>query len=107
MSDFFLSFTRQHHPYVFLYALRRESVSFTRRTQLFCALPSAPCPAAVYRTRRAPTVIMETGVGADGAAPAARWALENMEPRLVVACGFAGALTPNLRVGDVLLASEV
>jgi nucleoside phosphorylase len=50
---------------------------------------------------------LETGLGADRAAKAIRWVLDNFEPRLVVVAGFAGALSSTLKVGDVLLASEV
>jgi adenosylhomocysteine nucleosidase len=93
--------------WAFLFALRRESEPFGRRLQLVHPLPDAPCPAARVETHRGAAVILETGIGVERAATAARWALEQFEPRLVVACGFAGALSPSLKVGDVLLASEV
>jgi nucleoside phosphorylase len=51
--------------------------------------------------------VLEIGVGARRAAAAARWVLEECTPRLVVACGLAGALVPTFGVGDVLVASEV
>jgi adenosylhomocysteine nucleosidase len=93
--------------WAFLFALRREAEAFARRTRLVHPLPDAPCPAARIETRRGAAVILETGFGIDRAAVAARWVLEHFEPRLVVVCGFAGALSPTLRVGEVLLASEV
>jgi hypothetical protein len=33
--------------------------------------------------------------------------MQHFSPKLIVACGFAGALSSKLKVGDVLLASEV
>jgi adenosylhomocysteine nucleosidase len=93
--------------WAFLFALRRESVPFARRLRLVHALRHAPCPAARVETARGGAIILETGIGADRAAAAARWVLEHVEPRLVVACGFAGALSSTLKVGDVLVASEV
>jgi adenosylhomocysteine nucleosidase len=92
--------------WAFLFALRRESAPFTRRLRFAERLP-APCPATLYETKRGPAVVLETGIGAKRAAAAIRWLLDNFEPRLVVVCGYAGALSATLRVGDVLLASEV
>jgi nucleoside phosphorylase len=93
--------------HAFLFALRRESAPFARRLGLVHALPDAPCASARVETRRGGAVIMETGVGAARAAAATRWVLEHVGPRLVVACGFAGALSPTFKIGDVLVASEV
>src|SRR5438094_5129989 len=92
--------------WAFLFALRRESAPFARGLRLVHRYPDAPCAAARVETRRGGgAVILETGIGADRAAAASRWALSHVAPRLVVACGFAGALAPTLHVGDVLLAS--
>jgi adenosylhomocysteine nucleosidase len=51
--------------------------------------------------------VLATGIGAERARRAIQWLFRHPERPPVVACGFAGALTPNLKVGDVLLASEV
>lgn len=51
--------------------------------------------------------IVETGVGQQAAARAARAAIEFYQPRWVVSAGFAGALAPELRRGHVLLADRV
>ena len=93
--------------WVFLFAMRRESKPFTRHLRFVETLRGAPCSAGLYETQRGPAAILETGVGAKRAAAAIRWVLKNLEPRLIVACGFAGALLPTLKVGDVLLASEI
>jgi adenosylhomocysteine nucleosidase len=93
--------------WAFLFALRRESAPFTRRLRPLRACDGAPCPARLFATRREPALVLETGIGAERAAAAAQWALEHFTPRLVAACGFAGALTSTLAVGDAFLASEV
>jgi adenosylhomocysteine nucleosidase len=93
--------------WVFLFALRRESAPFTKRLRFVESLKGVPCFAGLYETRRGQAVVLETGVGVIRAAAAIRWVLENIESRLIVACGFAGALSPSMKVGDVLLASEV
>jgi adenosylhomocysteine nucleosidase len=95
--------------WAFLFAMRREARQFARRFDLIRAnirVPM-PCPVWTYSTNGKLFVVLETGIGADRASTAARWVLDHQNPRLVVACGFAGALSPNLHVGDVLLASEV
>jgi adenosylhomocysteine nucleosidase len=92
--------------WAFLFALRRESAPFARRLRFAERLP-APCPGAIYETKRGPAVVLETGIGGDRAATATHWLLDNFDPRLVVVCGYAGALSPNARAGDVFLASEV
>jgi adenosylhomocysteine nucleosidase len=93
--------------WAFLFALRRESAPFARQFRLLTRLPEAPCSARIYATRRGPVLVLETGVGTDRAAAAVRWLMQHFSPKLIVACGFAGALSPTLKIGDVLLASEV
>lgn len=48
-----------------------------------------------------------TGVGAQRAVRALEAAVSERRPDLVVSAGFAGALDPSLRVGDVVRASRV
>jgi adenosylhomocysteine nucleosidase len=90
--------------WAFLFALRRESAPFVRRLRLLQHFLDAPCPAALYADS---ILVLETGVGAARARAAARWLLDHHSPKLVIAAGFAGALVTRLRVGDVVMASEV
>jgi adenosylhomocysteine nucleosidase len=48
------------------------------------------------------TKILITGIGEKNARRAFRDALESFTPSLVVTCGFAGALNPDLKIGDVI-----
>jgi adenosylhomocysteine nucleosidase len=59
-------------------------------------------------------LMLETGVGAASMATALNWCLScprfagmAYRPRLLVSVGFSGALTPEQRVGDLVLATEV
>src|SRR5437868_15128412 len=52
------------------------------------------------------TRVLLTGIGADAAAEAMRWAL-TYPVDLCISSGFAGALGPETRVGDVLAARVV
>lgn len=50
----------------------------------------------------AETRILITGIGKKNARRAFQNALETFTPALVVTCGFAGALNPDLKIGDVI-----
>jgi adenosylhomocysteine nucleosidase len=48
------------------------------------------------------TKVLVTGIGERNARRAFQQALETFTPALVVTCGFAGALHPDLKIGDVI-----
>jgi adenosylhomocysteine nucleosidase len=97
-----------------LFALRREAAPFLREFRPQQTFPGGPCPARFCGPSWLSVLVVETGVGAEAARAAADWVLGQPKlggvpyrPRVVLAAGFAGALRPDLRVGDVLLATEV
>jgi adenosylhomocysteine nucleosidase len=97
-----------------LFALRRESAPFLREFPPQQPFPGSPCPACFCGPSWLTVHVLETGVGADATRAAVDWLLGQprlgdvpYRPKVVLAAGFAGALQPGLRVGDVLLASEV
>jgi adenosylhomocysteine nucleosidase len=98
-----------HGPVIFLFTLQREARSFGRVSDLLRIRLglTPPCPVSGYKSAKTRYYVLFTGIGFERASRVARWVLEHLNPRLVVACGLAGALSPTLRVGDVLLASEV
>jgi adenosylhomocysteine nucleosidase len=51
--------------------------------------------------------LIETGAGAQNADRHLRWWLERSRTRGVIGIGFAGALSPSLLVGDLMVAREV
>lgn len=52
-------------------------------------------------------VILHTGVGAEMAAKRAAAFMERVRPRLVIGAGFAGGLDPSLRLGDLIIGTNV
>src|SRR5437763_16769408 len=88
--------------WVFLFALRRESAPFLRPLKIAETFQDAPCPARRFDVGGKAGLVLETGIGAERAGRAITWVLERFEPRLVVAAGFAGALSRTLAVGEVV-----
>jgi adenosylhomocysteine nucleosidase len=78
-------------PWAFLFALEREARPFTQR---------------VANTGDR-TIIRVTGIGAHRAAIVTARVIDEFSPAAVIACGFAGALRPTLKVGDLVAAREV
>jgi adenosylhomocysteine nucleosidase len=59
-------------------------------------------------------LVVETGIGPDAVRKALDWVFSkprieqsSYEPKLLLYAGFAGALTPELHLGDLILATEV
>lgn len=50
--------------------------------------------------------VLITGMGARHAERSVRKALEKFRPARILTCGFAGALDPDLKIGDVVCARE-
>ena len=97
-----------------LFALGRESRDFRREFRRQQRFPGAPCRARFHGPSWLSVLLLETGVGAEHTQRALDWlfappVMEGVpyRPQLVLAAGFAGALKADLRVGDVVLASEV
>src|SRR6516165_7528258 len=99
----FLNGSRSSLPCV-LFALRRESMYFRRLCRPFQRLPSAPCDACLAGSPAHPVLIMETGVGRAAVGAALDWLFAGPQrPQFVLYAGFAGALAPDLHVGQVVV----
>jgi adenosylhomocysteine nucleosidase len=72
---------------VIVFALQREAEPFQRRKLKVCTIVS--------------------GVGSGGAEFITRVAIEAWKPRLVVAAGYCGALSPHLKVGDIVTSPRI
>jgi adenosylhomocysteine nucleosidase len=97
-----------------IFALGRESKFFRREFKPNQAFPGAPCRARFCGPAWLPVLVVETGVGREATCRALDWlagppALDKVayRPKLVLSAGFCGGLTPSLKVGDVVLATEV
>lgn len=97
-----------------LFALRRESGPFCRALRAQQRFPGAPCEAWYCGPASASVLVVETGVGRQNVSRVLDWLLAKpqfegvpYEPSFLVFAGFAGALTDDLHVGDVVVADEV
>lgn len=97
-----------------LFALARESMAFRRTFQYQQAIPNTPCPAWFSGPSWLTVVGIETGVGAENCRRAVEWVLSRpllegvpYRPKVLIFAGFAGALEPGWKVGDIQLAREV
>jgi len=71
------------------------------------AVPQEAKPFQKLVRARTNVCVVITGMGARNAARAAREALITFSPALVFTCGFAGALNPELVIGDVVCQRDV
>lgn len=77
-------------------------------TLFICALPQeAKHLRKIPIVRNGRAKLICSGIGARNADRAARKLLTDLKPSLAISTGVAGALTPGLRVGDVVVAREV
>jgi adenosylhomocysteine nucleosidase len=86
------------------YALRREIGGVRKRIKNRCALGEG---LRGFRGRIGgeEIALVATGIGAAQARESARRALETLpRPRLVISTGVAGALAPDLKAGDLIIA---
>lgn len=83
-------------------ALEREVAPLLRK---FEKANAGADPFKVFR--RADVWLVCGGIGGKHAAVAARWAIASCQPEIVVSVGFAGALVPQCKVGDVITPATV
>jgi adenosylhomocysteine nucleosidase len=97
-----------------LFALRREALPFRRTCRPHRRFPGAPGQARFCGPAGQTVLVAETGVGTRRTGDFLDWLLGRpllgsgaYRPRLVLSAGFGGALDGRLRVGDLVLATEV
>ncbi len=97
-----------------LFALQREAAAFRRRFRLQRFWPGLPCAAWLGPVSGSAVLVLETGVGTTRTEAALQGVLDQGfvskaadRTTPIVCTGFAGALQEGLRVGDVILATEV
>lgn len=79
------------------------------RRQMAIEEPVAGPGCTLYRglLRGKPCLLVETGVGQRRAERAAGFVLEHYPVTALICLGFAGALTPDLKIGDVVVCSAL
>src|SRR5262249_61208505 len=97
-----------------LFALHRESTTFRREFRPHQRFPGAPCWARFCGPPWLTVLALHTGVGTAPTERALGWLLGHpklealpYQPKLVLSAGFSGALAETLKIGDVILATEV
>ena len=97
-----------------VFALRREAMHFRRIYPVQERFAGAPCRAQLRGPPGQTVLMLETGLGAAAMEAALLWCLRSprvgdlsYRPRFVVSAGFSGALHPEQRVGDLILATEI
>jgi Phosphorylase superfamily len=97
-----------------IFALRREARAFLQEFRPQQRFPGAPCRARFCGPEWLTVLVLETGIGRKPTEEALRWlfsrpTLVNVpyKPKVMISCGFAGALQSELQVGDLVLATEV
>src|SRR5919108_5915517 len=97
-----------------LFSLRREAQAFLQEFRPQQWFPSAPCRARFCGPEWLTVLVLETGIGKDRTEEAINWLLSEpvlvnvpYRPKVVISCGFAGALHADLKLGDLILATEV
>lgn len=76
------------------------------KSTLVCfALKEEASPFRKVAAEKANLSVLIVGIGRDNAERSVRKFLASNAPELVLTCGFAGGLNPNLKVGDVIFSS--
>jgi adenosylhomocysteine nucleosidase len=91
----------------FLFALRQEAGGLVDRCRGLATRHANGFTVHLGTLAGRGVAIVETGVGQESAAKAARAIIAAHQPLLVLATGFAGGLDERLRRGDLVIASEV
>lgn len=97
-----------------LFALRRESMVFRREFRPHLRFDGAPCWAWFGGPAWLTVLQVETGVGVANVERVLDWLLGEPKldgaiyrPKLLLFAGYAGALAPDLAVGDLVLADAI
>jgi nucleoside phosphorylase len=87
--------------------MRQEVKPFLRAVGAFTRLRARGSPAYTFRLHGRDCVLVECGIGARSAEEATRELLASHRPGVLVSFGVAGASTPGLHVGDVVMVDTV
>lgn len=92
-------------------ALPQETAPILRQDAAWRRVAGKPFPINVHRSPGGETLLVETGIGTQRAAQAARYIAEGLlsatPPDLMISLGFAGALSSRLILGQTVWAKEL
>lgn len=87
-------------------AMEVESAALLRRVKIWRQVKLGPLAASYFDLSGQTCLLVTSGMGARRAEAAARLLIEQAQPRALIAFGIAGAVEPDLRIGDVVLAES-
>lgn len=87
--------------------MRQEVKPFLKAVRARRAAPEGGLPVYTFRLAGCDCLLVECGIGARKAEDATRGILQGRGPDFVVSFGVAGAATPELLVGDVVMVQSV
>ncbi len=85
-------------------AIPQESRPVVRRFPGAKKLSLAGVPSWRFRAGNNPVMLMESGMGPANAAAAAAVMIESFKPDIILSTGFCGAVSPDIRVGELVVA---
>jgi len=88
-------------------AFGQEIVDLRRRMVVEEVVATPACKVYRGKLHNKDAVLVRTGMGKERAENATRFVLERYPVTAIISLGFAGALAPNLRVGDVVVCSKL
>ncbi len=95
------------HPLGIIFALPLEAHTFERRARDTKEFQGQGCVIFEGRLSNRPIVWTISGVGQGAATRAAQLILDGHRPHTLISAGFAGALTPGLEHGTVLIPDRI
>ena len=87
--------------------MRQEVKPFLEALEAYTRAPGHGLPMYSFRLAGSDCVLVECGIGMRKAEEATREVLERHRPDILVSFGVAGAVTPDLAVGDVVMVQAV
>jgi adenosylhomocysteine nucleosidase len=88
-------------------AFGQEIVDFRRQMVIEEVVTQRVCRLYRGKFKNRDTLLVQTGMGKERAENATRFILERYPVTAIISLGFAGALAPELRIGDVVVCSTL
>jgi adenosylhomocysteine nucleosidase len=88
-------------------AFGQEIVDLRRRMVVEEVVATRACRVYRGKLENRDTLLVQTGMGKERAENATRFVLERYPVTAIISLGFAGALSPELRIGDVVVCSTL
>src|SRR5688572_9605198 len=88
------------------FAMPQDSQTFVRSLRQVQVIRSGHLPWFTGLVRDVEIVVCHTGIGAHSTGAIVRELLVKIQPHSVISSGFAGALDPRLKIGDLIIGAN-